>query len=230
METCTSLYKPFLLGIFQDICELYPVEITSDEITGCTNIISALKQKDVIQLCKIGKWIEKCFITGEKLPLKHFETEFSSEQLSELFFDEDGYPRLLNNCFKRLFRKDGTLTFGDEALLSLNRSFATHGMIETEFYGTNFQKIEWAQSLVGTRVADSYALAMLCLRQFYLGCSKLRDWECLRRRNFGDTDFRYAGYTALQCISDAVLSSTHRTEAARRVIISFAKSFDVAVC
>lgn len=196
METYVTLYKPFLSGIYQDICDLYPEEISSHTKLGCENIIELLKVQDVIQLCKIGKMIEKSFITGKRLPIEEFPTQFSSEAVKSIFYNEDGFPRLLENCFERLFRKDGTLTYWSEDTLGIvepsneeYRELCFPASKEHSFHVHN-----QFTALLGTKTAESYALAMLCLRQLFLGCSKLRSWECLRRRVFGDTIFQTSGY------------------------------------
>lgn len=197
METCITLYKPFLLGIFQDICDLYPDEISSEHKHGCENIIKSLKIHDVIQLCKIGKMIERSLITGVRLPLEKFPSKFSSEALGAIFYNVDGFPKLLENCFERTFRRDGSLVISDR-ILDLNFSSTSE---TTQFLGTDgnpsneFQlDTTFVQLAAGSPEAQSFALAALCLRQLYLGCSKIRNWECLRRRNFGDQHFSYAGH------------------------------------
>jgi len=183
METCITLYKPFLLGIFQDICDLYPEEISSNYALGCQNIIKLLKPTDVMNLCKIGKSVEKSLITGERLHIEEFPTTFSSEGLSKIFYAEDGFPSLLHNCFERVFRLDGTPVFTDV----INETTLIPREIQDEVELTSVTSIQG-------RLRQDLALAILCLRQFYVGCSKLSDWECLRRRVFGDQHFSSKGY------------------------------------
>ena len=224
METCITLHKPFLLGIFQDICELYPEEISPQAIDGCLNVISLLKEIDVINICKIGKMIEKSFITGEKLPLSSFPHVFSSEALGNLFYDEDRIPRILQNCFERCFRRDGTPVWIETESIS-------HSLLnEAEWQEPNVPVLEFVHRCLGTKLADSYATAMLSLRAFYVGCSKLRSWECLRRRNFGDTDFQTTRYTAIHAPVRDHIERTNRMQTSSEGTILFRRfRFMVAV-
>lgn len=219
METYITLYKPFLLGIFQDICDLYPEEISADHKHGINNILEVLKPLDVINLCKIGKMIEKSVITGNKLPLADFPTEFSSKELGDIFYNEDGFPRLLENCFERCFRRDGTPTWHQMHMTtsSFEDSVGRNGII-----------IDY-QSTIRTPQNEGYALAMTCLRQLYVGCSKLRNWECLRRRNFGDQLFCYTSEASIARTSFFRPIKTCETTSERFISIGRSR-YLVSVC
>lgn len=195
METCVTLYKPFLLGIYQDCVSLYPDEVSCEHVLGCLNIIELLKPKDIINMCTIGKMIEKSLITGEKLPISDFPTKFSSKELGELFYNKDGFPQILSNCFERLFRRDGEPIYKDFRL------FNDQGGLKVQDLENNEREMILELGFIALAsdkkaVTQSFALATLCLRQFYLGLSKIRTWECLRRRIYGDTIFQVKNYSS----------------------------------
>jgi hypothetical protein len=78
--------------------------------------------------------------------------------------------------------------------------------------------------------SEALALAVLCLRQFYLGCSKIRTWECLRRRIFGDRYFCVTNFYTFNAHGRFLHSSVGSTEGSLGHILSWGLSYAVAVC
>lgn len=218
METYISLYKPFLHGIYHDICDLYSDEISSEVQLGCHNIIDLMKIEDVQHLCSIGKMIEVSLIDGSKLPIKTFPRTFSSPGLSELFYNDEGFPRLLQNCFERLFRKSGAHAFRDfdltDALVDHNEEHMFNEMAKGSEVHIEF--LNYVGVVMSPALKQSYALAIYCLRQLYLGLSKISTWECLRRRGVGDSSFQVESYNAVGLDRDNVLSYTSDCETFNR--------------
>lgn len=191
METYTSLFKPFLLGIYQDVCELYSDEISEPTMLGCKNIINLLTQEDAMQLCAIGKLVEKSLITNKRLELEKLPTKFSTPGLSAIFYNSDGFPKLLENCFERIFLRDGSLVYSCE-------SVETQLLIDPVNDGKTGLEFENIIQVQSAAAKHALACAILCIRQFYLGLSKVITWECLRRRRVGDTIFCYQNYYSIR--------------------------------
>lgn len=183
METCRTLYKPFLLGIYRDLCDLY-----SDDLSSCQSkesdiqLIASLQEADILNLCLIGKAVEKSLITGEQLHIEALPIEFSSNTVFEGFYDnETGFPVLLHSCFDRLFWRDGFPVTSFQLSDSLQESDgiwhpATYQKDLIDFLDSEMNRKPYTKPLPGMKLA---AMDVLAIRQFYLGLSKLRDITCI---------------------------------------------------
>lgn len=182
METCKTLYKPFLLGIYRDLCDLYSDDLSSPQSREFEfGLIVAIQQSDIKHLCAIGKAVEKSLITGERLRIEDFPTEFGSIAAEDFYDPESGFPILLHSCFDRLFWRSGypvTSYPMTNDYLGLNEEQHSNCYLRDleKFLGSEMNGKPHNRPLPGMKLA---AMDVLAIRQFYLGLSKLRDIECI---------------------------------------------------
>lgn len=188
METCNTLYKPFLLGIFRDLCDLYPNDSQSSFTVSSLKLLSQLKLDEVDTICSIGKAVEKSLIFGSQLPIDGWKQNpcFSK------FLADDGFPIILHHCFEELFLADGLpswltddyyqRTWFKDSIVS-RKTFDIYSSIRPQ------DKIDPCEEPVSNAEMQSKAMAVLAIRQLYLGLGKMRDWGRLRLRR-GDRNYR----------------------------------------
>jgi hypothetical protein len=157
MKASNNLIKPFLDGILQDIREIYSEEDftyeqqwINDRATGSNPTLL------VNSLCRMGKALERALITGENLVI-------GSNELQERD-SGTAFPIFLNSLWQRLFYFSGRPRY---------KSVDDYLVIVKEP-----DLVEWTID-ASTAEQQSAALAVYCLRQFYLGLSKLTTLECL---------------------------------------------------
>ncbi len=165
MKASNTLIKPFLDGILQDIRGFYPHSDFSYEQDWINNFADANPVAVVHSLARIGKALERALITGSNLNIK-------DDELQE-FSPGAKFPHFLNDLWHELFYYSGRPRFvADDFTVSAD-------------------EVTW--SIRGDIVDKEHhakALAVLCLRQFYLGLSKLSTLECLYLRRNRDRELR----------------------------------------
>lgn len=145
METSTTLIKPFLSGVYQDVRGLYPALSFSSSALELERILLYEDAPLVLELSKIGKSAERALISGEILdfgPLPFL-------QLAE----GTGLPVFFFELWEELFFMSGAPRWVGESVDSVPPIRFDDQICEG--------------------VAQSRALALLCLRQFFSGFSKL---------------------------------------------------------
>lgn len=161
METSTSLIRPFLTGVIQDIRDLYPEHGFLYEGSFIDSGVLLNEELFVSDWSSIGKAMEISLITGSNL-------RFSEDSLNNLFggsqvYSEGAcYPRFLDELWSVLFCNDGLPRF---------RCPDSHFYVKPMSNGSDVLR----------PATETSALALLCLRQCFLGLSKLSTLECLCR-------------------------------------------------
>lgn len=189
METCNTLYKPFLLGIFRDLCDLYPNDSQSSFTRMALNLLSKLTLDEVNTLCSIGKAVEQSLIFGRQLPIDGWKQnpEFSK------FIADDGFPVILHHCFEELFLADGLPAWlADDHILQrtwFKDSIESHKTFDIYSSLRTVGEIDPCNEPVSNAEMQSKAMAILAIRQLYLGLGKMRDWGRLRLRR-GERNYR----------------------------------------
>lgn len=169
MKASNTLTKPFLVGVLSDICDLFPEHDFSYDIDTLNGFfVNFAEDVVIIEMSKVGKALERALITGQ---------EFNCP--SNLFPRRDGqaYPIFLDYVWEIVFTPSGLPCFKLQDY--------TDTLIET-FVGNRFDddgvlaELAWSKKpgeLDYER--DQQALAVLVLRQLFLGLSKLSSLECL---------------------------------------------------
>lgn len=182
METCNTLYKPFLLGIYRDICDLYLNDLHFlAYVKPSLKLLSSLILDEVDVLCRIGKEVEKSLIYGSQLPIDGWRQnpEFSK------FIADDGFPIILHDLFETLFLVDGEPSWLVEDYYQ--RTWfkdSIHSQQAMDIYSSirPADKIDPCEEPISDAEMQSKAMAILAIRQLYLGLGKMRDWGRLRLR------------------------------------------------
>lgn len=187
MKASQTLLKPFLVGVFNDICELFPENGIARHHDALLDLLdSSSEQRIVSTLASVGKALEKSLITGcnlkiaasELIPL-HCGTvypEFFCELWEELFYN-DGLPHFRITCLKDGLLDDGLDLPVTQFALSDQYVFVDGGQDQS------------------VALQNRKACVVLCLRQFYLGCSKLSTLECLQLGRAGDFRLQRENHT-----------------------------------
>lgn len=159
-DTPKNVTLPFLSGLFQDICELFPENDFSYEKEVLSRLSAYPVDTLVLDFSLMGKSLERSLIALNTLSIPP-----SSGSLPSVFQDvQNGtvLPRFFYSIWSELFLDDGYLIFHPSVL---------DGCIED----------------LSDAYVQRKAICVLVLRQLLLGFSKLEDLECLwrsRRRSF----------------------------------------------
>lgn len=151
MKASNTLIQPFLDGILKDIRDFFPDDDFSYEADFISTLDTLNGALVVNELARIGKLMEGSLITGGN---------FSSNSDLLPVLDGASYPRLLSSLFGILFHYSGSPHFVSSDIEGISLD------IDYDVRNT-------------TKNHDVKALAVLCLRQFFLGLSKLETLECL---------------------------------------------------
>jgi hypothetical protein len=151
MKASNTLITPFLDGVLQDIRGFYPEHDFSYEVDWLLAAQDTDQTQLVQSLCRIGKAFEKSLISGQNLVIGLDE--------SQVLCIGAVYPRFLEYLWSELFFNSG----------------------RPHYFGDNLEEIEvsWADDRSQNAEHSRKACAVTCLRQFYLGLSKLTTLECL---------------------------------------------------
>lgn len=164
-----SVMFPFISGLFQDICELYPEYDFSYEKAILEKMFKTDKELNIaLELSVVGKELERSLIAPDVLQFDSLPTFTVTKPFAEKADAERGVlPRFLYPLWEELFFEDGYPRWltDDSATMSLSQACL--------------------EELSDPR-KHTMALAVVVLRQFLLGFSKLATLECLRRSNVGD--------------------------------------------
>lgn len=168
MKASDTLTQPFLVGVLTDICSLFPEYDFSYEISELEALFVHFEEKDVIQdAARIGKALERSLITGQS---------FSCP--SVIFSSPCGtaYPRFLEYVWEIVFAPSGVPVFKvddyTDTLIDV--------LVDNQYDDSDLlPQLTWGHSNEEERVRNQQALAVLVLRQFFLGLSKLTSLECL---------------------------------------------------
>lgn len=168
MKALKTLTQPFLVGVLSDICELFPEHDFAYETNELEQLFAHFDETALIpDISRLGKALERSLITGQ---------EFNCP--SVIFSSHDGtaYPRFLEYVWEIVFAPSGrphfnSVDYADTLIDTLvGNRFSDDGLIA---------ELAWGHKDDEDHVRHQQALAVLVLRQFFLGLSKLSSLECL---------------------------------------------------
>lgn len=182
MKASYTLTKPFLVGVLQDICELFPEHDFSYEKALLDSDFLKSEETVIPQLALVGKALEKSLITGCNF---RYNWDFLEPSVGAEF------PRLFEDLWVQLFHFSGVPHFAIDAYADVLSS-----EVCSSDGGANLAKLRWGHSTnqVG-HIQSQKALCVLLLRQFFLGLSKLTSLECLCLGGIRDSGFQEANYS-----------------------------------
>lgn len=168
MKASDTLLKPFLVGVLQDICSLFPSHTFSYEEEFLETLLVGHTDIEVVEaLSKIGKAIESSLINGSVLTVP-----------SDVFPSQDGcvYPIFLGFIWEIAFLPSGLPVFRSNGYLDTLTDMRIEALMED--IPQSLAVFQYAKEDVGA-AHHSEALAVLALRQFFLSIGKITSLECL---------------------------------------------------
>lgn len=205
METCKTSSKlnegsvmlPFISGLFQDICDLYPEYDFSFE-KDQLSLMSHEREHDVaFELSTIGKAFETAIITNQKFDISSLPT-FGTGHTRRILKHRTSLPAFFYDLWSEVLFDDGTPRWNFES-----GSLSTFDCLLGRLSEVKRQRT---------------ALAVICLRQFFLGLSKLETLECLRHRSVRDQFLRLT-CAEPPCDNGRVWRSVECTQFAETVLL-----------
>lgn len=177
METCKTSSKlnegsvmlPFISGLFQDICDLYPEYDFSFEKDQLSLMAHESEHDVAFELSTIGKAFETSIISNKKFDVTSLPT-FGAGHTRRILKERTSLPAFFYDLWSEVLFDDGTPRWDFE-----DGSLSTFDCLVGKLSEIKRQRS---------------ALAVVCLRQFFLGLSKLETLECLRHRSVRDQFLR----------------------------------------
>lgn len=190
MEASKTLLKPFLDGVLVDIRDLFPEHDFSLEGIMLDSMFANCGDIEIVHnLSKIGKAMEKSLITGERF-------SFSWSAIPHLTGSE--LPSFLGGLWEELFFSSGTPVFRDANTYGHTCELAGNTPVYTNS-STCYVSFRSEKDQIDA-ATNRKACCVLCLRQFFLGLSKLTSLECLQLGRAGDFRLQKQAHEATKCL------------------------------